>query len=120
MHLFKLTLNRDFAEAERLLTKIGKKLPNSSWSRGYYNGLQGMVGAYRSKDDKYALMNRLGNSGKEQMIKLEEDFRNRAGSLLDSDFDRGFYAAWADFLRFRLKQGDAPTPPPPTEDEPEN
>lgn len=95
---FQLAQNRDFAESERILQKIKEKTSGSEWSRGYHLALDGILLALRNKDDKYVFVNRL-EMNKENFERLEGEFYKRAKDLIEPEFDRGYFAAWADFVR---------------------
>lgn len=99
---FERTSNRDFAEAERILIEIKEKIASSIWSQGYFAALQGILTAYKGKDDRYTLVNRLDEI-KEKIPILEKDFYDRSKRITESDFDRGFFSAWTDILRFKSK-----------------
>ncbi|MFQ5998993.1 MAG: hypothetical protein ACE5KO_06775 [Candidatus Bathyarchaeia archaeon] len=99
---FERTSNRDFAEAERILIDIKDKMASSIWSQGYFVALQGILTAYKGKDDRYTLINKLDEPN-EKMPILEKEFYDRSKSITESDFDRGFFSAWTDILRFIMK-----------------
>jgi hypothetical protein len=99
---FQLALNRDFAEAERVLDNIKKQMPNSEWSKGYVMALEGMLIAYKSKNDKYAFINKVELDEK-NVIRLQEEFTSRAKNLIGSEFDRGYFSAWAELMKFVSK-----------------
>ncbi|MFH1328176.1 MAG: hypothetical protein ABIH76_04960 [Candidatus Bathyarchaeota archaeon] len=99
---FELTLNRDFAEAERFLTQAREQGTSSDWSKGYILALEGFLIAYRGKNDGTTFINRV-ELDKENVSKLEEDFRNRARNPVELEYDKGFFAAWSDLMRFVKK-----------------
>jgi len=104
-NFYQLTLNRDFAQAERTLKEVRGKLTNAKWNEGYLNALEGMLTAQRGKNDRYALINQVQNE-KENIVDLMEDFRRRSRDLICGEFDRGFFTAWADFTYYlALKEG---------------
>lgn len=94
----KLRVDRDFAGAERELESLRGRLAKAEWGRGYLAALEGMLTAYRNRNDKYALINRFP-SGKEEIAPLLEEFRLRSKSYVSSDYDKGFFHAWADFAQ---------------------
>ncbi|RLG91951.1 MAG: hypothetical protein DRO36_02915 [Candidatus Hecatellales archaeon] len=100
---YELTLKRDFAEAERVLEKIREKASKSGWDKGYIFALEGMLLAYKNKDDDYLFINRL-QPDKQYLKKIKKDFEEKARNLLtNSDFDRGFFSAWVDLANHLLK-----------------
>jgi hypothetical protein len=104
-NFYSLTFNRDFAQAERTLKEIRGKLTKVKWNEGYLHALEGMLNAHRGKNDRYALINQLQND-KDNITDLMEDFRHRSRNLINSEFDRGFFTAWADLTHYlALKEG---------------
>lgn len=103
---FQLAQNRDFAESERILQKIKEKMSGSEWSRGYHLALEGILLALRNKDDKYVFINRF-EMNKENFERLETEFYGRAKNVIEPEFDRGYFAAWADFIRIAKSTVDS-------------
>lgn len=99
---FQLITQRNFAEAERLLEKLKQQASTTDWSKGYLSALEGMLIAQRSSDDRYALITKLELEPK-KIADLRVDFTGRARNRLHEDYDRGFFAAWADYMRVLLK-----------------
>ncbi|RLI26832.1 MAG: hypothetical protein DRO52_01915 [Candidatus Hecatellales archaeon] len=104
---YRSTLNRNFAEAERLLAKIRSRLPRSDWGEGYLKALEGFLTTYKVKDDKYAFAARLPED-RGELLKVAQEFRARIESQVSSEFDRGFFSAWEYLVRMlaegRLKR----------------
>jgi len=96
---FQLTFNRDFAEAERVLAKIREKTSKAAWGRGYIAALDGVMSAYKGKNDRYAYINRI-DLNKENLARIEAELQDKARDLIYSEFDRGFFSAWSDLIRF--------------------
>lgn len=99
---YELSLNRDFAEAERILTQVKEKLSNSPWNNGYIQALEGMLTANRAKDDQDLYFNRL-QSGKTDIANTIEQIKSRSQNWMSAEFDRGFFTAWADFIDYAKK-----------------
>ncbi len=106
---FQLAQNRDFAESERLLQKIKEKMSGSEWSKGYHLALEGILLALRNKDDKYVFVNRF-ETNKENFERLEAEFYKRAKNVIEPEFDRGYFSAWADFIRVVKSSGNTTQP----------
>ncbi|MEM3736474.1 MAG: hypothetical protein QXJ75_00060 [Candidatus Bathyarchaeia archaeon] len=101
---FQLTFNRDFAAAERILYKLKENPPGSMWFKGYITALEGVLLAYRGRNDRYAFINRL-ETDKENIARLQREFQDKARDLLFSEFDRGFFSAWFDLMGFIGRNG---------------
>jgi hypothetical protein len=97
---FQLILNKQFAEAERELERLKHKMQKTEWNRGYFRALYGMLLVRRSNNsDSYAFFSKLDISDKEALQNFRSEFLNHVKNRLHGDFDRGFFAAWADFTR---------------------
>jgi hypothetical protein len=97
---FQLILNKQFAEAERELERLKQKMQKTEWNRGYFRALYGMLLVRRSNNsDSYAFFSKLNISDKEALQNFRREFLNHVKNRLHGDFDRGFFAAWADFTR---------------------
>ena len=101
---FQLVLNKQFAEAERELERLKQKMQKTEWNRGYFRALYGMLLVRRSNNnDSYAFFSKLDISDKEALQNFRREFLNHVKNRLHGDFDRGFFAAWADFTRVASK-----------------
>jgi hypothetical protein len=98
---YRLTLNRSFAEAERLLEKLSLNLRKNEWGKGYLTALAGILAAARSKDDKYVFMNRIPRE-KRKLHEIVEEFKHRVESPVSSEFDKGFFSAWFLLVKFLI------------------
>ncbi|MEM2281558.1 MAG: hypothetical protein QXZ68_06185 [Candidatus Bathyarchaeia archaeon] len=100
---FQLILNKQFAEAERELEKLKQKMHKTEWNRGYFRALYGMLLARRSNNDPYAFFAKLDLNDKEALQAYRREFLDHVKNRLHGEFDRGFFAAWADFTRVASK-----------------
>ncbi|MEM3873708.1 MAG: hypothetical protein QXU45_01030 [Candidatus Bathyarchaeia archaeon] len=101
---FQLILNKQFAEAERELERLKQKMQKTEWNRGYFRALYGMLIVRRSNNsDSYAFFSKLDIANKEALQGFRREFLNHVKNRLHGDFDRGFFAAWADFTRVASK-----------------
>lgn len=97
---FQLILNKQFAEAERELERLKQKMHKTEWNRGYFRALYGMLLVRRSNNnDSYAFFAKLDLSDKEALQNYRREFLSHVRNRLHGDFDKGFFAAWADFAR---------------------
>jgi len=100
---FQLLVNRRFAEAERELERIKQKMHKTEWNRGYFRALYGMLIARKSNNDNYAFLSKLDLNDKNVLQNYRKEFRGHVKSKLHGDFDRGFFSAWAKFMRILNK-----------------
>lgn len=94
---FGLLAERKLEAARRALDDIRQAVHSTQWEKGYVNSLEGMHEASKSKGDEKLLINKV-DSGKTSRLRME--FAHRSTSVLQADFDRGFFSAWADYMRF--------------------
>jgi len=100
---FQLLVNRHFAEAERELERIKQKMHKTEWNRGYFRALYGMVIARKSNNDDYAFLSKPDFNDKNVLRNYRKEFQSHVNSKLHGDFDRGFFSAWANFMRVLSK-----------------
>jgi len=97
---FQLILNKQFAEAERELERIKQKMHKTEWNRGYFRALYGMLLVRRSNNsDSYAFFAKIDLNDKENLQVYRREFLEHVRNRLHGEFDRGYFAAWADFTR---------------------
>ena len=89
---------KNLTYAFRELSKIENDMTASEWHNGYFNALDGMLIALRS-DTRYAYIKRIAEKDQQNINKLRRAFSNQAENPLQTDFDRGFFSAWSDYLR---------------------
>ncbi len=97
---------RSLTEAERVLEKISLEIKDvvkdgrnqGRWQKGYLTALEGMLVAIKSGDTRYTLMNRLGAYDRKRIEEARHKFLAESRNQFEGDFDRGFFAAWAEFL----------------------
>jgi len=100
---FQLTLERQFAEAERMLERLRARMRKNEWNRGYIQALNGIILTQRSGDERYAFLANPILDDEEAIEKNRRDFLNYVKSDIHAEYDRGFFSAWADCLRTTLK-----------------
>jgi hypothetical protein len=107
---FQLITTRQFAEAERILERIKQKITLSERNRGYYQALYGMLLTQRNNDDRYAFLTNLSMSTKKELHESRREFLRQSEHRLHADYDRGFFSAWADYMRIlsKLEMATAP------------
>jgi len=100
---FQLVTTRQFAEAERILERLKQKIQMSERNRGYFQALYGMLLAQRNNDDRYAFLSNLNMKDKKELQTYRREFLRQSEHHLHADYDRGFFSAWADYMRILPK-----------------
>lgn len=94
---FELLAQRKLSAAGKALNDVRQRVHSTQWLRGYVNALEGMLAASESKNDRYVLINKIDPI---KAGRLSREFLQHSRDELQADFDRGFFSAWADYLRF--------------------
>jgi len=92
---FPFLVQRKFTAADKVLENIKKEIRTTDWQRGYINSLEGMLLALRSKD-RHVLIKTITS---ESIGKFNKEFYRQSRNKLLTDFDRGFFTAWNDYLQ---------------------
>jgi len=100
---FQLVTSRQFAEAERILERLKQKLQLSERNRGYFQALYGMLLAQRNNDDRYAFLSNLNIKDKKELKTYRREFLRQSENRLHAEYDKGFFSAWADYMRILPK-----------------
>jgi hypothetical protein len=101
---------RKMTEADKVMEKIREGLKSIPWHRGYYNALEGIATALKSKDNQYLYINRIDSKDKKGMNQLKKEFSKQSRSPLQGDFDKGYFTAWLEYIRIlNLREDDAGT-----------
>jgi hypothetical protein len=75
----------------------------SERNRGYFQALYGMLLAKRSSNDRYAFLSNLKMSNMREVHAYRREFLRQSQHSLHADYDRGFFSAWADYMRILPK-----------------
>ncbi len=102
VRFFQLIKGRRFAEAERVLERIRKKTNETEWNSGYLHALDGILLAQKSSDS-YAFIKKVNFEDEKDLKKFRKDFLAEYKNKIHSDYDRGFFAAWADYMLISKK-----------------
>jgi hypothetical protein len=97
---FENLMDRKFSDAERELDNLKeRKIVDYEYKKGYIEAFEGLLLSVRSGDER-DFYNRINLSGKkyDEYIKKFKDFRKLPTR---TQFDQGFFSAWADILQFR-------------------
>jgi hypothetical protein len=99
---FQLVDGRRFAEAERVLERIRLKTNETEWNSGYLHALDGMLFTQKS-GDSYSFLNNANFKDEKELKKFKKEFLKKSKNKINADYDRGFFAAWADYMRMSIK-----------------
>jgi hypothetical protein len=103
VRFFQLVKNRRFAEAERVLERIRQKTNETEWNSGYLHALDGIVLAQKS-NDSYSFIKNVDFEDEKELKKFRKDFLAEYKNKIHTDYDRGFFAAWADYMLTSKKE----------------
>lgn len=110
IRFFQLVTAKQLAEAERELQRIKEKIERTEWNHGYYRALQGMLLARRNNNDQYSFFASLDHDDKQTIHNVRKDFQERSENRLYADYDRGYFSAWAEYMRVLIKMQKTATP----------
>ena len=119
IRFFQLVTVKQLAEAERELQRIKEKIERTEWNHGYYKALQGMLISKRNNNDQNTFFATIDPNNKRALLDFRREFQEKMESRLYTDYDRGFFSAWVDYVsvlkRMNLKEVkplQSPQPPP--------
>ena len=102
VRFFQLLKGRRFAEAERVLERIRQKTNETEWNSGYLHALDGIILAQKS-NDSYSFIKNLNFEDEKELKKNRKEFLKEYKNKIHSDYDHGFFAAWADYMLISVK-----------------
>ena len=102
VRFFQLVQGRRFAEAERVLERIRKKTNETEWNSGYLHALDGILLAQKSSDS-YSFIKKVNFEDEKELKKYRKEFLVDYKNKIHTDYDRGFFAAWADYMLISKK-----------------
>ncbi|NIP67185.1 hypothetical protein GWN63_04095 [Candidatus Bathyarchaeota archaeon] len=110
---FQLLAERRFAEAERMLQRSRNRARKNEWNKGYFQALSGLLLAQRSHNGSYLFLPNLDTTNQEELKKHQQDFLQHTRKMTHTDYDRGFFSAWNDYLKtlLQLTTDEEHTPP---------
>lgn len=98
----KLIMGRRFSEAERVIKRLRNNVEKNEWNKGYLQALNGMLLAQRSSDDRYVFLQNINPNDRKEVRKFRREFLGHTKNGLNTDYDRGFFSAWAEYMRILL------------------
>jgi hypothetical protein len=105
---FNLIIGKKLTDAGKVLETLESILSENEWSKGYFNALQGMSLALKSKDSRYAYLNQITTDDAKKIEDMRKNFLKQVKNSLQKEFDKGFFSAWSDYLKL-LKTNIAKT-----------
>ncbi|NIR86614.1 hypothetical protein GWO13_03200 [Candidatus Bathyarchaeota archaeon] len=100
---FQLMTDRQFAEAERELERLSNDIKKNEFNRGFLGALSGMILAHKSNDDRYVFISKANLNDKRELVKYRREFSRHEKNKLHSNYDRGFFRAWVEYMRVLIK-----------------
>ena len=97
--ILKLLIDRKLTDAGRVLEKLESNMTKKEWNKGYFNALQGMSIALKSKDSRYIYIHQIPTDDYQKIEEMRKEFLKQAQNSLHQDFDQGFFYAWSDYLK---------------------
>ena len=95
---FHLIKNRNFAEADCIFDNIKNSSKKSDRLNGFLSALEGMrLSIYTN--EKYAFIVQLPTF-QNDLQKLKKDFDKKIRNPLSTNFDKGFFAAWLEYIGY--------------------
>jgi hypothetical protein len=96
-------MEKKFLESERLLDRLKEKTEKNEWTRGYLLALSGILLAQKSKKDRYLFLRNIDLEQKDELKRNLNEFSEYSENKFHTDYDRGFFSAWTDYLRLSSK-----------------
>jgi len=100
---FELTLDKQFTNAEKILNEIKLKIRLADWSLGYLHALEGIIYVRRTDYDKYAFLSNIDFDDPNELKRIYKEFQKHSNDRMHTVFDRGFFSAWADFIKYLIE-----------------
>ncbi len=97
--VLKLLIERKLKDAGKALEKLELTMAEKEWSKGYFNALQGMSLALKSKNSRYIYLNQITTDDSKKIDDIRKKFLKQTHNALHKDFDKGFFSAWSDYLK---------------------
>lgn len=107
---FQLLTSRQFAEAEREVERLSNNVKKNEFNSGFLRALNGMILAHRSNDDQYVFFSSMNFNNIPELIKYRREFSRHVKNKLHSDYDRGFFKAWTEYMRVLIKLEESKKP----------
>lgn len=103
VRFFQLIMERKFADAERQLNEVKKRMEENKWNQGYRQALNGMLLAQKNNNNQYTFLSTLNLTDNKTLRKHRRGFLKHVKNQIHVDYDRGFFSAWADYMYALIK-----------------
>ncbi|MCD6242682.1 hypothetical protein J7K06_03215 [Candidatus Bathyarchaeota archaeon] len=100
---FQLVTDKKFTEAERELQRLRQKLEKNEWNEGYFKALTGILLSAKSNNDQYSFMSKINLNDGKILKQYRKEFLKQVDNRLREEYDRGFFSAWADYMRILIR-----------------
>lgn len=87
------------SDAEKMLMQLKDILTATPWDQGFYNALEGIFAAFRTKDNPYFYATQIDPSDTKKLKQLRKEFLYESTNPLQNEFDQGFFSAWAEYVK---------------------
>jgi hypothetical protein len=85
-------------DAERELGEVRSRMPNSEWHRGFLKGLEGLLLASKSNNDRYLYLAKTRSDAK-TIRRLKKEFQANASNQLQGSYDKGYFTALLEYAK---------------------
>jgi hypothetical protein len=87
----RLVIERKIADAEKELDDLRPKITDTTWNRGYFKALEGLLLTRKSNDDHYLFFAKK-EFDRKSLKTIMKEFGEYAESPLYGDYDRGYFS----------------------------
>lgn len=71
----------------------------SERNRGYFQALFGMLLTRRGNNDRYAFLSNVDLTDIKKLKRFKHEFLSHVDSRLHAEYDRGYFEAWAEYMK---------------------
>ncbi|MDK2913137.1 MAG: hypothetical protein PWQ79_52 [Thermococcaceae archaeon] len=97
-------MRRDFNRAKGHLEKLMKLAGSDEWGRGYSRAVEGIMNALSDNDPDALIVRLIKENNREHAKELLEMYSELAAQEFRDEYEKGYYTAWAEFLKAYLSQ----------------
>lgn len=105
-NIFQLIMDRRLSEAERNVDEVAVKLEEGGrdeFKRGFIKALKGIILMYRSNEQE-TFIRALDPNNIDSLRRYLEEFLRNSRDMLYGEYDRGYFLALANYIRFILRR----------------
>ncbi|MBP1911279.1 hypothetical protein [Thermococcus stetteri] len=97
-------MRRDMNKAKGHMEKLTKIAGSDEWGRGYSRAVEGIMNAIKDNDTDALIVQLLTSNDRERAKELLELYSEMASQEFRDEYEKGYYTAWAEFLKAYLNQ----------------